>query len=295
VTRLFILVLAALGPGVAANAALYDVPPQRPYFHYYGPITYCGPLFAIDVRRGEAFSDHSTSSMLQFPGGSILVNHALYPPTASESVTLPGGPPLQRVLHPPEEGRREVSYIYADPRRARFSLYRIASDLFDGTDRDFALLGRLRFGAAGRAHCARIPAARQAKPSRADPDAATYDPRQYPGPLTICLDGFAFDVRRGERVVLPWHRGWRRFRLLRRSGHAEVDAYEWGAGSLAAVSSPVATAPVSSSSRGRAWSSAKSAGARAAGRRRSCSFARIRTRTGSACWTAKSASPLLAG
>ena len=215
---------AVLAHGPAAPS-LPEIPPDR---HYYGPLRGCARGVAFDVREGEAFSDNGG---LHFPGGGLLVEGWIYSGMDMSDIVRPlgtvelrEGVRLDRIrLSSRNAPGSEIVYLHDTRARSPFPILSIRSNLFDGTDRDLGLLGRLAFGEAASALCASMPEPLRQTPERENPDAGWLDPQVHPGPLTICSKDMAFDVASGDSALLPWSPRWPSFRVLAGGRQVDVD------------------------------------------------------------------------
>lgn len=246
---------AAARIGLAASLLLAPAagqaipPPVTVYHSYYGPLTFCRPGFAVDIRAGEGFSASTREpSHLSFPGGRLYFSHDAAPIEGNRygeplgTVGTASGTRLHRMRLPPSEGRARFEYVYDAADGSPLPIRRIGSELFDGTDADLGWINRIRFGAAAEHHCASIPEERRAVPSRADGDAWAWNPRRHPGPMVLCTERFAFEVAAGEAAILLWD-GDDLFQVTRGGERMGANTRDWGSGSFTDAAAPVAASP----------------------------------------------------
>lgn len=217
------LVLAASWLAMAGLAGpLGASPPLPPPPHsYYGPIRICDGLFAIDVRAGEGYVEHGSHS-IYWKGGALGVGERwIYGSEALRhmvralgEIELSGDVRLERVTFAPGiTPDNRILCLYDTGDGGPFPKMAISSPAFDGSERDRALLERIAFGSRAQAMCAAVPDELRPMPQREDREAGWLEPVRHPGPLTICVAGFAFDVGSGEAAILPWRRDAWYFRI----------------------------------------------------------------------------------
>jgi hypothetical protein len=204
---LALLALAASTPAHAIPAA------PRPIHSYYGPIRICTPLFAFDVQAGEGYWDTGREHIVRFGRHHFTFGErwSLDGPQHRDFVRpmgtldVPGIGTLERVeLTARNDGGPRIVYLYDTRERQLYPKVQIASDLFDGSDRDVARLERLAFGQTRVDMCAEIPDRLRPRPDREDSDAFWIRQDRPAGPLTMCWSRLALDVRRGEAVIPFW-------------------------------------------------------------------------------------------
>lgn len=209
-----VALLAGLATVLHAGTAAASLPEMPPIHHYYGPVRMCepgtSPFYAVDVLPGEAVTIQGGDISIQREGGGLGIHRIAGPgvsrilPEAVEplgEIPFPNAGILQRI-------RIEGGVRYRiDAENNRYSGWvEIGSTGFDGSDRDLVEIRRIKFGPEARAACADIPEPLSPTPEREDYMALWLSPRPHAGPLTICLDHVAFDVRDDETALLPWHK-----------------------------------------------------------------------------------------
>lgn len=209
---LCVLALLALA---AAPPAAASIPTALPMHTYYGPMRICTPLFAFDVRAGEAYLDTGREQVVRFGRHSftfgepwLVIEGPHYRDFVRPMGTLdvPGIGPLERVeLTARNHGGPYIVYLHDTGYRGPGGKMMIRSDLFDGSDRDLVLFERLAFGERRNAMCAEIPDELRPRPDREDSDAFWVSQARHAGPLTLCWSALALDVRRGEAIIPFWH------------------------------------------------------------------------------------------
>jgi hypothetical protein len=226
--------LLALAPPAGASLPL---PP--PSHAYYGPLRVCAGLFAFDVEEGEGYvEDGNRHTLLSHRFALGIGESWIYADESFRDIVhprgeleLPGAGRLQRIDHSSRNapGSR-ILYLWDSGERGPFPIKTINSDAFDGSERDRAILERLAFGERARAMCeaAPDPLRPRPQPENAIVDAQWLEPREYRGPLTVCMSGLAFDVAGGEAAVLPWSRHSTFFRILAGGRAAIVHLYPPG-------------------------------------------------------------------
>lgn len=216
----WLLLLALPALLAAGSAASARTPMMEPTRSYYGPVRACHPLFALDVRAGEAYLDSGGEHILRFgdhylsAGRRWFLADPIYRDIVRPlgTIELPGVGTLERIaLSSRNAPGATIVYLYDTRDGGPFPRMEIRSDAFDGSARDVALLGRIMFGEAGRAMCASVPEELRARPEREDADAFWVRPDRPAGPLTLCWAGLAYDVRAGESAIRFWHPEWQLF------------------------------------------------------------------------------------
>lgn len=219
--------IIALAAALAAATPLCaNTPPPIPMFSYYGPVRHCGDGFAIEARAGEGLIvvggfeaalriGRHTLGVSRITGGyAVVTDPAIIRQTGTLAIETVGTLARYRVsAGQPNDAR--TTYLF-DPGRAVDPARRIeiGSDLFDGSERDRAVLARVALGHGAKAQCEAVPAALRPTPERARPDAFLMREAHYPGPLTVCWAHLALDAAAGESVVLPWNPYQHRFALI---------------------------------------------------------------------------------
>ena len=214
------MALAASAP-IAANT-----PPPVPMFSYYGPVRHCGDGFALEARAGEGLivvggfdamlriGRHNLGVSRFTAGYAIVTDPAIIRQTGTLTIEGVGTLARYRVsAGQPDDAR--VTYLF-DPGGGvdRARRIEIGSDLFDGSERDRAMLARVAFGDHAKAQCEAVPPALRPTPERVQADAFLMRGARYPGPLTVCWAHLALHAVAGESVVLPWDPDQNRFALV---------------------------------------------------------------------------------
>lgn len=214
---------------LSATPAIAIPPVPIETYTYYGPVRHCGNGFALDVREGEGLLHSTSGSAYVLSGrGDLSVERArasdpvrdlaLYQPDGSLVV---GANQFNRFRLTALTGpgpRIGYRIDLADGSYAPMLVVR--SDRFTGGDDDAESLRRISIGEEAAALCADVPVALRATAERQNEDAFWLRPTRFAGPLTICFDKLALDVRQGEAAYLPWRDDAQRFAVL--TGTMEV-------------------------------------------------------------------------
>ena len=220
-------------PGFAVLLATISVapaqaiPPPPPQHSRYGPVTFCGVGYRIDVGQDEAVGYSQPGyAFLQTDDYFLGVNQIVGPPSGARTqiLTVPGiGRVLRyRVFEYP--GNRPRGWKYEVPAPGSPSgRISIGSDQFNGTTQDFEALTRVHTGSEANG-CA--------VPSAQDPDFAAAEngpaegwaPARMPGPAFHCQNGIGFEIREGEALQLPWrHQAWSAFISALKVGDLDIN------------------------------------------------------------------------
>ena len=208
----FFALLAAIVAVAPTPAGAVPAAPV-PVHAYYGPIRACTPLFAFDVRAGEAYVQRGQENHVQIGRDSFAFGQPWYLDgpqhrdfvTPLGTVDVPGLGTLERVrLAGRKTDGPDIVYLYDTGDRGSRGKVEISSDGFDGSGRDIARLGRLAAGERRDAMCSEVPDSLRPRPERVDLDAFWVSQERHAGPLTLCWSRLALDVRRGEAVIPFW-------------------------------------------------------------------------------------------
>jgi hypothetical protein len=216
--RFVALLLLLLAPvaliAVGAPSPAGAIPPApQPLYSYYGPIRACTPHFAFDVRAGEAYVHSGQDHHVRIGRHTFAFGEPWYldGPQHRDFVNpmgtldVPGLGRLERVqLTARNGGGPYIAYLYDTGYRGPGHKVVIRFGPFDGSDRDIAWLQRLAVGERREQMCANVPDHLRTRPEREDPDAGAISQVRHPGPLTLCWQRLALDVRRGESVIPFW-------------------------------------------------------------------------------------------
>lgn len=208
-----LLSLAALIALAAPAPADADPAAGVPIHSYYGPIRACTPHFAFDVRAGEAYTHAGREHLVRVGRHTYAFGEPwhLEGPEYRDffnpmgTVEVPGIGRLERIQLTARNGYGpSIAYLYDTGYRGPGRKLVIRFGQFDGSDRDIPSLQRLATGERRAQMCADVPDQLRARPEQENIDARWISEVRHPGPVTLCWQRLALDVRRGESVIPFW-------------------------------------------------------------------------------------------
>lgn len=232
--RRFVFASACLAMLAAARPAPAHEPVPPDFYQAYGPLRICDGDLAFDVKENEGYiGSGDPSHVIFWKDGALNVDQSHYnleelKPRghARGEIELPGLR-LQRLEIPPRYGSpASIIYVHVKDLPKGFRILKIESGLFEGSERDRALLERIAFGDRARQMCASVPLELQPVPQRNQLEVSWLSPARHRGPLTICRAGLTFDVASGEEAMLGWGKDQPAFRIVAGDRSTDIAGFD---------------------------------------------------------------------